>query len=43
VKADLIRDVERYPPGHAPDGRVMDVDYAVLRYTFTLAPNPRRS
>ena len=37
VKPDLIQAVDRHPPGVAPDGRPMAVEYVTLGYDFTLS------
>jgi hydroxyquinol 1,2-dioxygenase len=38
VKNSLIREYVVHPAGKAPDGRMVDRDYAVLTYDFGLAP-----
>jgi hydroxyquinol 1,2-dioxygenase len=38
VKNSLIREYVMHPAGKAPDGRVMDRDYALLQYDFGLKP-----
>jgi hydroxyquinol 1,2-dioxygenase len=40
VKTSLIHELERRPAGTAPDGRVMDRPYAIMRYDFALTLSP---
>jgi hydroxyquinol 1,2-dioxygenase len=38
VKPDLIQAIDRHPPGAAPDGRLLEVEYMTLGYDFSLSP-----
>ncbi len=40
VAPSLVKELERHPPGAAPDGRLLPVDYASVAHRFVLAAEP---